>query len=122
MVKKYKKTELKEFEKILLKEREKILKGINYDSGQIATTQTEASGDLSAYANHMADQGTETEKRELSSINLSRQREILYSIDYALRKISQGTYGICEKCGKLIEKKRLQILPYARFCIKCTGK
>ncbi|MGQ9465648.1 MAG: TraR/DksA family transcriptional regulator [bacterium] len=122
MVKKLKKTELKDFEKSLIKEREKIIKGINYDSDQISTPQTEASGDLSAYANHMADQGTETEKRELSSINLSRQREILFSIDYALRKIHQGKYGICEKCGKPIEKRRLKILPYARFCIKCTGK
>lgn len=122
MHKKLKKTELKDFEKRLLQEREKIIKGINYDSGQISTTQTEASGDLSAYSNHMADQGTETEKRELSSINLSRQKELLFSIDHALRKIHQGRYGICEKCGKLIEKKRLKILPYARFCIKCTGK
>ncbi len=122
MIKKLKKTELQEFEKRLLQEREKIVKGINYDSGQIATTQTEASGDLSAYANHMADQGTETEKRELSSLNLSRQKEILFSIDHALRKIHQGRYGICEKCGKTIEKKRLKIIPYARSCIKCTEK
>ncbi|MEO0095389.1 MAG: TraR/DksA C4-type zinc finger protein [candidate division WOR-3 bacterium] len=122
MMKKFKKSELKEFEKILLIEREKILKGINYGTEQIATTQTEASGDLSAYSNHIADQGTETEKRELSSLNISRQRETLFSIDYALRKIAQGRYGICERCGKLIEKKRLKIVPYARFCIKCTAK
>ncbi|MEO0123151.1 MAG: TraR/DksA C4-type zinc finger protein [candidate division WOR-3 bacterium] len=122
MVKKFKKSELKEFEKILLKEREKILKGIDYGTGQISTTQTEASGDLSAYANHMADQGTETEKRELSSLNITRQRETLFNIDHALRKIVQGRYGICEKCGKLIEKRRLKIVPYARFCIKCTAK
>ncbi|MEO0155907.1 MAG: TraR/DksA C4-type zinc finger protein [candidate division WOR-3 bacterium] len=122
MTKKLKKSELKEFEKILLKEREKILKGIDYGTGQISTTQTEASGDLSAYANHMADQGTETEKRELSSLNITRQRETLFNIDHALRKIVQGRYGICEKCGKLIEKRRLKIVPYARFCIKCTAK
>ncbi|MGB9721357.1 MAG: TraR/DksA family transcriptional regulator [bacterium] len=122
MIKKLKKAELKEFEKKLIQERQKIVKGIDYDSGQIATTQLEASGDLSAYANHMADQGTETEKRELSSLNLSRQKEILFSIDHALRKIQQGRYGICEKCGKMIEKKRLKFIPYARFCIKCTEK
>ncbi len=120
MKNKFKKTELKEFEKKLIQEREKIMKGINYDSGQLATTQTDASGDLSAYANHMADQGTETEKREFSSLNLSRQKETLFSIDHALRKIREGRYGICEKCGKPIEKKRLEIIPYARICIKCT--
>lgn len=122
MKKKLKKTELKEFEKKLIQEREEIIKGINYDSSQIATTQTEASGDLSAYSNHMADHGTETEKREMSSLNLSRQREILFDIDRALRKILEGRFGICEKCGKLIEKRRLKFLPYARVCIKCTEK
>ena len=122
MVKKLKKSVLKEFEKLLIREREKIVKTINYDSSQIAVTQTEASGDLSAYANHIADQGTETEKREMSSANLSRQRETLFNIDHALRKINQGRYGICEKCGKLIERRRLKILPYARFCIKYTKK
>jgi len=122
MIKKFKKAKLKEFEKMLIKERERILKELAYDSGQIATTQVEASGDLSAYSNHMADQGTETEKREVSSQILSQQRETLFNIDLALRKITQGKYGICEKCGKAIEKRRLKFLPQARFCIKCAGK
>jgi len=120
--KRLKKTELKEFEKRLIKERERILKGIQYDSGQIAVTQTEASGDLSAYSNHMADQGTETARREISSQILSQQRETLFEIDLALRKIAQGNYGICENCGKPIEKRRLKILPQARRCIKCASR
>ncbi len=119
---KFKKTELKEFERRLLRDRERILKEIEYDSGQLAVTQTEASGDLSAYSNHMADQGTETARREVSSQILSQQRTTLFEIDLALRKISQGTYGICEVCGRLIEKKRLKILPQARHCIKCAKK
>ncbi|HEX7319110.1 MAG TPA: TraR/DksA C4-type zinc finger protein [bacterium] len=119
-IKKLKKSELKIFEKLLIKEREGILKGLAYDSEQIARTQVEASGDLSAYANHMADQGTETEKREISSQILSQRRETLFEIDLALRKIAEGKYGFCEKCGKPVEKRRLKFLPRARTCIKCT--
>jgi RNA polymerase-binding transcription factor DksA len=122
MIKKLKKSELKEFEKILIRDRNRILKELAYDSGQIATTQVEASGDLSAYSNHMADQGTETEKREVSSQILTQQRQTLYEIDLALRKITQGKFGFCEKCGKLIEKRRLKFLPHARNCMKCTVK
>lgn len=121
-VKRLKKTELNEFKKKLIKERERILKELSYDTNQIAVTQTEASGDLSAYSNHMADQGTETARREISSQILSQQRNTLFEIDLALRKINQGNYGICEICGKLIEKRRLKILPQARRCSRCSIK
>lgn len=119
-VKKLLKSELKIYEKLLVKERDSILKGLAYDSEQIARTQVEASGDLSAYANHMADQGTETEKREISSQMLSQRRNTLFEIDHALRKIAEGKYGVCENCGKPVERRRLKFLPSARTCIKCA--
>ncbi|MHC4714223.1 MAG: TraR/DksA family transcriptional regulator [Planctomycetota bacterium] len=40
-------------------------------------------------------------------------------IDTALENIEDGTYGICEDCGKAIEKPRLKALPYAVLCLKC---
>lgn len=53
----------------------------------------------------------------------------LKNIDLALEKIRKaaegeprqrrGKYGICEKCGKEIDEKRLKIYPEARFCLKC---
>lgn len=121
MIKKMTKIEMKKFEKLLLKERDRLLKGLAYDSKQIAHTQVETSGDLSAYSNHMADQGTETEKREVSSQILSQRRKMLFDIDLALRKIAENKYGNCERCGRPIEKRRLRFLPQARLCMKCTG-
>lgn len=122
MIKKLKKTELKQYEKILIKEREQLLKGLAYDGEQISKTQVDSSGDLSAYSNHIADQGTETEKREITSQILSKRRENLFEVDLALRKVTSGKYGFCENCGKPIEKRRLKILPQARKCVKCSGK
>ena len=98
MIKKLKKAELKQFEKRLLEEREKLLKELEYESGQISKTQLESSGDLSAYSNHMADQGTETERREITSQILSTRREALFEIDLALKK-SSGGYGSRESRG-----------------------
>lgn len=122
MIKKLKKSEMKQYEKILINERQKLLKELAYESDQIAKTQIETSGDLSAYSNHMADQGTETERREITSQILSTRREALFEIDLALRKISEGRYGFCEQCGKPIAKRRLKFLPQARLCIKCSSK
>lgn len=120
MIKKFKKSELKEFKKKLLEEREKLVKELEYESGQISKTQVESSGDLSAYSNHMADQGTETERREVTSQMLSTRKTALYEIDLALRKINEGKYGFCESCGRPIGKRRLKFLPQARKCMKCT--
>lgn len=40
-------------------------------------------------------------------------------INLALEKIEKGKYGQCEKCGKKIDEKRLQVYPEARLCMKC---
>lgn len=44
----------------------------------------------------------------------------LLDVRRALKKIEVGAYGICEKCGKKISKKRLKILPETKFCSKCA--
>jgi len=43
----------------------------------------------------------------------------LRDVNLALEKLAQGKYGKCDKCGKDIEEKRLEIHPAARFCMKC---
>ena len=49
-------------------------------------------------------------------------RQRLENIESALKKIEQGRFGLCEKCGNIITKKRLRAVPYARLCIKCKAK
>ena len=46
----------------------------------------------------------------------------LKDVNMALEKIGNGKYGICEKCGKEIEKERLKAAPEARLCMKCNRK
>jgi RNA polymerase-binding transcription factor DksA len=36
--------------------------------------------------------------------------------------MDDGTYGICECCGNKIPKQRLQVIPYAKMCVKCAEK
>ena len=43
----------------------------------------------------------------------------LKNIDLALEKMKGEKYGICEKCGKEIEERRLEVLPEAKYCLRC---
>jgi len=43
----------------------------------------------------------------------------LKEIELALAKIKDGTYGLCERCGKKIEAGRLAVKPQATYCLKC---
>ncbi|GAB4484619.1 MAG: hypothetical protein OHK006_09310 [Thermodesulfovibrionales bacterium] len=56
---------------------------------------------------------------DISLRRLSAHRKMLLEIDEALRKIGEGTYGICEECGEEIAEKRLIVLPTATLCVDC---
>ncbi|MEV0328147.1 conjugal transfer protein TraR [Micromonospora echinospora] len=49
-------------------------------------------------------------------------RQSLEQITGALRRIAEGRYEVCEKCGGAIPVERLQALPHARFCVPCQQK
>lgn len=70
----------------------------------------------------MADVATDTYDREFSLGLASNSREILYELDDALKKIEEGSFGICEDCKGLITKTRLKAVIYARLCMKCQEK
>ena len=46
----------------------------------------------------------------------------LESIERALRLMEKGTYGICERCGEMIDPARLEILPDTTLCLKCKSE
>ena len=82
-----------------------------------ATTQSEMSGDV-GLDDESADAGTATFEREKDLSIEHNVRDLLDKIERALKRIDDGTYGICERCGKPIEKARIKALPYVDLCIK----
>ncbi len=46
----------------------------------------------------------------------------LSEVESALERISKGTYGVCESCGKMIDSDRLSAIPTAKLCIECSKK
>jgi DnaK suppressor protein len=46
-------------------------------------------------------------------------RRLLRDVVSALQRIDDGSFGSCERCGEAISDKRLEALPFARYCIDC---
>jgi DnaK suppressor protein len=68
---------------------------------------------------HLADSATETLDREIEQSLEDNAEHLLASIDAALLRIDDGSYGVCERCGSPISPDRLAALPYATKCIEC---
>jgi RNA polymerase-binding transcription factor DksA len=69
-----------------------------------------------SYSMHMADAGTDSYDRDFALGVLSSEQDAVYEIEEALDRILTGTYGICEVTGKRIEARRLDAIPWTRFC------
>lgn len=59
-------------------------------------------------------------EREINMALRRRTRRKVKSLQEALTRFEEGTYGICERCGRPIGAQRLEALPEARLCIDCA--
>lgn len=67
--------------------------------------------------NHLGDLASATFDRELDDGLEEGAQQTLDDIEAALRKIEEGTYGVCEVCGEPIGAARLSAIPWAHLCI-----
>ncbi len=120
--KKMSEEKLKHYEELIrqeLKDSVAYIEKINRDQSIGAR---ESSGDLSSYAFHQADQGSDTNLMEQTVMMMEQEREKIRQLNDALRRIFDGVFGECEMCGELIQESRLDVIPYARNCFQCTEK
>ncbi len=76
----------------------------------------------SGVGNHIADAASETFEHEKSLALLNNLRTLSTAVERALRKLDEGTYGICDDCGSPIAAERLAAIPYATLCITCKSR
>lgn len=67
------------------------------------------------------DLASDARDREISHILTDRDRGKLESIDEAISRVEDGSYGLCEDCGAEIAEGRLQALPFTRLCVTCQS-
>jgi RNA polymerase-binding transcription factor DksA len=87
------------------------------EENTFAASQSDISGEV-AFDDETADAGTATFERERDLSIENNVRDLLAKIDRAMRRMDAGTYGLCDRCGKPIEKARIKALPYVDLCIK----
>ncbi len=111
--------DLEKFRRLLEEERTRALSEVQaLQAIGSGTSESQEVGELTDYDQHPGDQGTETFERERDLAMEESESVILRQTEVALKKIEDGTYGICERCGKPITAARLEAIPYTPFCIE----
>ncbi|RMG56582.1 MAG: TraR/DksA family transcriptional regulator [Acidobacteria bacterium] len=97
----------------LLAEREYLQQMIQLEEGErvelSTASETGDEVDVSVVAN----------LREYTITRVDQDRQRLRLVEEALQRIEEGEYGYCLNCGQPISPKRLEALPWARYCVKC---
>jgi RNA polymerase-binding transcription factor DksA len=93
---------------VLLKLRDRLLKDKGDQLGQVAEP-------LEPHSMSMADSATDEFDHDLALALLSAEQDALNEVDEAIRRIVDGTYGVCLETGKPIPRARLRALPWTRF-------
>ena len=112
------KREVQDLQERLVDERNELqTQLLTIEEDTFAATQSDSSGDV-GLDDESADAGTATFEREKDLSIENNVRDLLQKIERALKRIEAGTYGVCDRCGKQIEKARIKALPYVDLCIK----
>ncbi len=102
----------------LLDERERLVREIDSLEGDLADPAAEISEE-NRHRLHMAETAAFTLDRQMELTLEENARHVLSRIERALEKLENGTYGVCDSCGKKIDAGRLKAAPYAGLCIEC---
>jgi RNA polymerase-binding protein DksA len=111
---KFSDSDLAQFRKSLMALRQSIV-------GKTATLKTNALEQTIDRAGEDED-GSDSFMRLQNLGQVGEQNKTLQKIEEALHRIDDGTYGICDMCGQLIRKARLQHLPFAHTCMECQSE
>ncbi|MBL8036476.1 MAG: TraR/DksA family transcriptional regulator [Nitrospira sp.] len=105
--------------KMLLGKRQEIIKEIEESLGQSLTEDQQRRLES---ARDVGDQALMDLERELGISLMEMRNRRRQSIDEALTRLHEGTYGICAECGVEISERRLQAVPFAKLCVECQSR
>ena len=106
------------FREVLLDERRRVESALGHLHDEHPGSIEDETED-ETFDNHLGDAATATFDREMDYSLEENSREHLAAIEAALKRIEEGTFGTCARCGKPIAAARLEAMPYATKCIDC---
>jgi DnaK suppressor protein len=88
--------------------------------GVVTTVERDPDASVS-FGKRVGDGTTEAVER-LNRVGTARGLDaMLHDVDRALHKLEEGTYGICDRCGRLIPEERLDARPWSVLCVECAA-
>lgn len=106
----------------LTRERAELKRAIRRLELLTEQLRSDRSGGDGGVSNHMAEGASSTFDQERNLALLGNLRRTLEQVEAALKRLSAGTYGLCEICGEPIDRARLEALPYAAQCVNCQRR
>jgi DnaK suppressor protein len=89
--------------------------------GVVTTVERDPDASVS-FGKRVGDGTTEAVDR-LNRVGTAKELEtMLRDVERALEKIEDGTYGICDRCGRLIPEARLEVRAWSVLCVDCAGR
>jgi DnaK suppressor protein len=114
----YKRDELQKFRQLLIRKREQFLESLHALEDEVkGYNEPESHSTQSDMPTHPADQSDRTYEQMKDLQIATNERDMIREIEEALRRVDDGTYGVCLECGKPIERHRLEVQPWANLCI-----
>jgi DnaK suppressor protein len=113
----YSQEELKEFED-LINEKLSVAKEELSQLKKTLSKSNDSGTDNTASTSKLLEDGADTLERENLSQLAARQQKFIINLENALRRIKNGTYGVCVDTGKLIAKERLKAVPHTMHSIE----
>jgi RNA polymerase-binding protein DksA len=116
------KKDLARFKRLIEVERERVVGQLDSIEEAINDRSSSQASGSQGYSNHMADIGSDAMEQEQAFLHASQGTDYLRQLDDALKRIEDGTYGVCEECSGKIPLKRLEAYLAARLCVDCKSQ
>ena len=110
------KKKLEQFKNRLEQRKQELRKALT------RTVQDGRDADVDAAAADIADRAASSYTKEFLFHQSNNDRQLLAMVEGALERIREGSFGECISCGKEINPKRLEAVPWTRHCIECQEK
>ena len=114
------KKDLERLKEVLLAKRAALVGDANHLEEEAVRKAKDDAATLDI--SNFADLGSDNYEQEFDLGMLEHQGHTLREIDEALERIEDGSFGICDLCGKPIPKGRLAVMPHARSCVTCLNE